>query len=251
MSQPAISDNLLELSAYVFLSEEARLGALQASRIHDALEEARFQVDEGEAFGNDSESDNGDALSDANHGQKIDEIANTLNQIIEDLTQLDDLFSSADKDRQDDGHRAPSLTLMDQEPHSYYASLVSARFPGAERGLVDWLGKANWERFKRLQASFEANVVLQESETSAEAKLQGPSAEGSASIAASNAIESKFQDSGIGSSMPATAMSLYSTRTQGGGPQVPRLPEEAANGMRFTCSVCGKRIRINGYKEWK
>jgi len=130
------------------------------------------------------------------------------------------------------------------QPAQFYASLIRTRFQQANFDLVDKLRKANWDRFKRLEAQKSSLIANDESCLFHEC---------TETVAAS----SKFQDSGLGTSVPATTVyaatvaSWASTAADEGHPRIPPLSEDAKKGNPFTCDACGRKIRVSETKMWR
>ena len=174
----------------------------------------------------------------------IDEILEDIRTDIECLMDLDPLLKTPIDDLENDGARPSSL--LESQPAQFYASLIHARFPQAKFDLVDKLGKANWDRFKRLEAQRSSLIANDESCLFSEHECTETVAD-----------SSKFQDSGLGASVPATTVyaatvaSWASTTADGGCPRIPPLSEDAKRGNPFTCDACGRNIRVLETKMWK
>ncbi|OCL08617.1 hypothetical protein AOQ84DRAFT_275333, partial [Glonium stellatum] len=145
--------------------------------------------------------------------------------IVEDVktyTQcLMDLSSSIDCPARDPEYhdQVPKLPALEKRnAHDYYADLIRIKFPKASVDLVKYLGEANWERYRRLEA---------ERATNASTEMQDAVA------------GSIFHDSGMGSSVPprtiyaATDTSYMSSLADGDRPRIPPLSEDAKKGHLF------------------
>jgi hypothetical protein len=129
----------------------------------------------------------------------------------------------------------PSITrLENRSAYDYYSDIIKANYPSASLQIVECLGKANWDRYQRLQLerSQNANTALK-----------------------SHVAGSEFQDSGLGTSLPSTyaqtVMSFASSLADGKAAQVPPLPQEARKGEPFECGACGKYIKVTTNRTWR
>ncbi|KAL8321172.1 hypothetical protein RB597_007450 [Gaeumannomyces tritici] len=135
---------------------------------------------------------------------------------------------------------APADRLLDWHPDSVYSHKIGARFPQADVSLVEWLGKANYLRYLRCQHT-------RETCESAATYVAAP--------AQSETASSKFNDSGLGSSLPSTTSYAETVMSYGGrGSQsvkIPPLTAEAKAGVPFSCTACGKVVSITSNSMWK
>lgn len=128
-------------------------------------------------------------------------------------------------------------------PHHAYSDKISERFPKAADDLVFRLGKASYERFVRCRDQRAKNEL--------DAITTGQTAP-----AIFDNASSKFHDSGIGSSLPATA-SAYAATVMSYGidrerrVRIPPLPARAKQGLPFACVACGKWVTIAQNSVWK
>ncbi|KAF2136283.1 uncharacterized protein K452DRAFT_280213, partial [Aplosporella prunicola CBS 121167] len=155
-----------------------------------------------------------------------------LGSILEDPIPT---FSTAEKPR------TPAF-IRDWSAHHYYAEIINARFPLAKPALVEVLGKRNWERFQRIQKirdeNEHKNILAHEIEN-----------------------ESKFHDSGLGTSASANStngeeMSMYaetilSKRAKYSHKHLPPLPEDGRKGKPFTCEICNRSVSIQRTQAWR
>jgi hypothetical protein len=142
---------------------------------------------------------------------------------------------------QDD--RPSPVPLQQRSAHDYHTDLIRAKFPNAELCLLQSLGKTSWHRYQRMRRERELN---------AEAKR---------TVLLSNksqAAESSFHDSGLGTSLARppssyaeTLLSFVTHMSEGRKIGVPPLPAEARNGQRFECTACGKLITAGSNREWR
>jgi hypothetical protein len=139
---------------------------------------------------------------------------------------------------------APSFPrLVDRAPHRYYADLILVKYPKASHTVVESLGLANWIRYQRLQAARDKAARNE--------KLV-------VDTSRSRIAESKFLDSGIGTSILAptstyaeTIASFTSSVSGGHRAQIPPLPAGAKDGEQFDCIACGMRIKANSTRAWR
>jgi hypothetical protein len=174
-------------------------------------------------------------------GDCIEDIAADLKTYAECLM---DLHTAYDDPVSDDEHDRPIDAIPGEifSPSRYYSDRIAIRFPNAEKYLVEKLGSENWKRFLHCQNQRNMNIRGQ----------QEPIME---STKEPTVVESKFHDSGLGSSAPATTLyaetvtSFY--RDDGGCVRIPPLPEEAKTGKPFECVICNKTVQISRRAAWK
>jgi len=130
--------------------------------------------------------------------------------------------------------------LEERSAYQYYADMISARFPEAKNSLTEILGKCNWVRYNRIQKQREENAC------------------GEPIPVGDGESKSKFQDSGLGTSMPAQshgvngyAETVFSKRAEMSHKRLPPLPEEGRKGKSFLCSVCSRTVDIQRSQAWK
>jgi hypothetical protein len=156
------------------------------------------------------------------------------------------LDSPAPDDAQDE---MPSLVEPEQRSaHDYHRDLIKAKYPDADAVLLQTLGQASWARFLRMQNERDDNARQC-------AELQGPTI---AVPAKSLVSVSEFQDSGLGTSLPAVLSSYaestvsFMTSISGGERvRIPPLPAEAKKGHPFDCTACGRSVRASNNREWR
>ncbi|KAL8383143.1 hypothetical protein RB595_006753 [Gaeumannomyces hyphopodioides] len=172
--------------------------------------------------------------------------SDTIGDVIEDLktdttclADLDHLLKDPILEL-DIERAAPGDRLLDWHPDRVYGHKIGARFPQADVSLVDWLGKANYVRYLRCQQARETCV---DDSTHVAAPAQSETA------------SSKFNDSGLGSSLPSTISYAETVMSYGGrGSQsvkIPPLTAEAKAGVPFSCTACGKAVSITSNSMWK
>ncbi|EJT69699.1 hypothetical protein GGTG_12582 [Gaeumannomyces tritici R3-111a-1] len=172
--------------------------------------------------------------------------SDTIGDVIEDLkidttclADLDHLLKDPILEI-DIEQAAPADRLLDWHPDSVYSHKIGARFPQADVSLVEWLGKANYLRYLRCQ---HARETCESAATYVAAPAQSETA------------SSKFNDSGLGSSLPSTTSYAETVMSYGGrGSQsvkIPPLTAEAKAGVPFSCTACGKVVSITSNSMWK
>lgn len=133
---------------------------------------------------------------------------------------------------------------VEWQPHIAYTDRIKFRFPDADPSLVDRLARANLERFQKGKADRRKNQ-------SAGIK----SDEVAGTIAEYTEPLSKFNDSGIGTSIntgSAYAETVMSYRQEGGeSVKIPPLSKEAKQGKPFECVACGRKLVITNSSVWK
>lgn len=136
---------------------------------------------------------------------------------------------------------APRLSaIQDRHAHQYYADLINVRFPHAQAPLAEFLSKCNWDRYQRIKQESERNAQREPS----------PLAEGEK--------KSRFNDSGLGTSVPAQSITdhgyaetVFSQRAEASHKRIPPLPEQGRKGEPFVCEVCNKTVSIQRTQPWK
>ena len=142
--------------------------------------------------------------------------------------------------------KSASVQFCLSGPAGFYVSLVQDKFKKASRELVERLGEANWQRHLKVRNMF--------------GDAENDPAKGQATAHSVFQPDMTFQDSGIGTSVPAGtqyAPSDTSFRTSNiGGAlrslRVPPTPIEATNGKPFHCKYCGDMVStIRTRTQWK
>ena len=133
----------------------------------------------------------------------------------------------------------PSRVIAEQRSaHDYHTDLVRAKFPEAELSLLQGLGSISWKRYLRMQRERDTNAHA------VHASVSGTKS------------RSDFQDSGLGSSIPASryaesTVSFMTSVAGGKRVQIPSLTIEAKKGTPFECNACGMRIRMTNNRDWR
>lgn len=170
-----------------------------------------------------------------------EEIAKDLETDTLSLMALDALFQSATLKS-----FAEKAAFADEAqtwlPHDVYKDKIRTRFPKAEGSLVSRLSKASYDRYLRCQRE-------RESQTTAVGDV------GLSKFTRSDAASSKFQDSGLGTSIPSSASvaeTAMSYRAEGrASVRIPPLSKQAKEGQPFECISCGKTLSIRNNSAWK
>ncbi|KAF2865319.1 hypothetical protein BDV95DRAFT_507335 [Massariosphaeria phaeospora] len=191
-----------------------------------------------------SESEMSEDESGRSNSTEIVEEMKTYTQLLVDLS------SALECPATDAGPREePStLRLEKRAAFDYYADLILSKYPKASSALVECLGKANWDRYQRMQMERYTNLRLH----TEKAEEQTESLATKSRLAGSD-----FVDSGLGTSLPAqsayaeTVISFMSSMSGGKQIQVPPLPSEARDGKPFECCACGTQVRAVTNREWR
>ncbi|KKP02600.1 hypothetical protein THAR02_05288 [Trichoderma harzianum] len=174
----------------------------------------------------------------------IYEIAEDLKTDTLVLSGLDPLLKHPIFDAQHE-HIIESHALSTWGPEKSYSDKIGNRFPRADVSLTLYLGRANYERFLRCQEAREYQeeeeplpIVNQEAGTHAGTRI----------------TNTKFHDSGVGTSIALTmsyAETTMSYNHDGQSVRIPPLPREAKAGSPFTCIACGRTVIITNNSAWK
>ncbi|KAK0757231.1 hypothetical protein N5P37_009947 [Trichoderma harzianum] len=188
----------------------------------------------------DSSSDAASNFSD----DDIYEIAEDLKTDTLVLSGLDPLLKYPIFDAQHE-HIIESHALSTWGPEKSYSDKIGNRFPRADVSLTLYLGRANYERFLRCQEARE----YQEEEEPLPMVNQEAGTHAGTIIA-----NTKFHDSGVGTSIGLTmsyAETTMSYNHDGQSVRIPPLPKEAKAGSPFTCIACGRTVIITNNSAWK
>jgi len=207
-----------------------RQNTLRAAEMPALLEEAKCAISQkvdadGLVIDSNSASE-GDASDCSDFpNDSLQEILDDLEVYTQCLMDLDPLIKWSVPDVNVEEHPAtlPLLTnLTERAPHYHYVDLISVRFPQVDADLVEGLGKANWNRYQRMQAERLSNLAHLEDHALKESDATAKIITGS-----------KFHDSGLGSSIQATTayaatvVSMISSLAEGSRAHIPRLSEDA------------------------
>ena len=223
--------------------ENAKASFLRDTRIAILIENSKSVINDG------SESDPDDVEYDYPNDniQCISEDIKTYTQCLIDLNNS--IECPATDPEYDDCHIPAIPASEGKDAHDYYAGLISANFPRASLDLVNILGKANWERYQRILDERRANTNAAAQELPQVGRANG--------TAPSVFAESRFHDSGLGSSVLAgtgyapTIKSHMSSFMGGNESRIPPLSKEAKEGRPFPCHACGDYVCARTNQEWK
>lgn len=217
-----------------------------ADELGGLLEKARTVTE------SDLESDNGakqeteSSLDNRDYTNPIHSLQGYVRCLMDLLPSMEDVLAYATQGDLDDKASTP-VQFQVSGPAQTYILYVYDRFPKADSQLVERLGEANWQRHLALRTDFEEHVNV---ETDFEVKF-------------SFIPVSLFQDSGLGSSLPAqtsyaaTAASHSSFVSSNGEAepgrlQVPPTPKGVFEGTPFICEICGHELsEIKNRVDWK
>ncbi|KAL6866741.1 hypothetical protein J3F83DRAFT_715564 [Trichoderma novae-zelandiae] len=215
------------------------------SSVESHVEEAAGLIAEGSSRQSDDSSS--DAASDFSNDD-IHEIAEDLKTDTLVLSSLDPLLKypifDTRQENATDGH-----AVFNWSPEKLFSDKIEHRFPSAATPLASHLGRANYERYLRCQATRDS----QESEEALSVmKPEGQDHAGTI------IADSKFHDSGVGTSLgtslaltisyPETTMSY---NHKGQSVRIPPLSKEAKAGLPFSCVACGRTVVITNNSGWK
>ncbi|KXH33604.1 hypothetical protein CSIM01_11769 [Colletotrichum simmondsii] len=202
----------------------------KVEHLRQLLQEAEDDIAKSESSTGSSDYDDDD----------IEQINADLEADTRSLMELDALFSEPILDTGNMRQSLPSSSHK-WEPHEPYKHIITNRFPKADDGLITSLGKANYERFLRGQ----------EQRHSSSRALLDPSM--LQEIENLDAASSKFNDSGLGSSIPSSYAETIMSYHGGEGTSIrlPSLPKLARNGSSFLCIACGLPTVVQTNSAWK
>ncbi|PMD42143.1 hypothetical protein L207DRAFT_306462 [Hyaloscypha variabilis F] len=164
------------------------------------------------------------------------------------LPSMEDTLSLARQVKDGDQPSLPFEFHVSGPARTYILNIYD-RFPKADSQLVERLGEANWQRHTALRG-------LSIQEDSSNLPVEEP-------VKSVFVPVSLFQDSGIGSSLPAqpsyaptsaSHTSFVSSQADGdgGGLLVPPTPKAVFKGIPFSCETCGQMLsQIKNRIDWK
>lgn len=216
----------------------------------------------------DSESDE-ESSQETTRASYHNKLAQTISILNTYITCLMDLLPSMEKTLS--YTKSPNLDKTPPQvaefhvsgPAKAYVLRVYDRFQRADSRLVKRLGEANWQRHIALRKTQEYEhdglEVVQ-----AAVKELAPVARDKEAPRSVFIPVSLFNDSGIGSSVPAARSSYAATTVSHSsfvsslaqddhdGLRVPPTPKEVLSGIPFTCDICGHILsRITNRVDWK
>jgi hypothetical protein len=181
---------------------------------------------------------------------KIKSVIKEVKTYVDCLVDLSSALEcpAVDPDHAEDESRGPRLEK--RNAHEYYSDLIVAKFPNASFDLVECLGKANWDRYQRLQ--------LERLNNSTGRTAHSDAISVRSAVLKSHPSDSEFRDSGLGTSIPTqsttyaeTIISFVSNVSSGNRINVPPLPVEGRSGQPFECVACGRYIKATTNREWR
>lgn len=215
------------------------------SSVESNIEEAAGII--AEASSRQSDDSSSDAASDFSNDD-IHEIAEDLKTDTLVLSSLDPLLKYPIFDTQDEDVANSHITLI-WSPEKLFSDKIENRFPSAATPLASHLGRANYERYLRCQATRDAQGREE----------PGPLVNQEVQEYAGTIIaNSKFHDSGVGTSLGASlaltvsyAETTMSYSHDGQSVRIPPLSREAKSGLPFSCIACGRTVVITNNSGWK
>ena len=159
------------------------------------------------------------------------------------LPSMEDTLLCSQTVRED--HNKAPVEFHVSGPARTYIINISHQFEKADIRLVERLGEANWQRHTAIRNGLEAQIEGEEIPKSIFRPV------------------SLFQDSALGSSMPAQSSyaatiashsSFVSSLAdaENGHLRVPKTPWEVSHGIPFDCEICGHMlIKIKNRIDWK
>jgi hypothetical protein len=179
----------------------------------------------------------------------ISSLATYTTCLMDLLPSMEDTLNFALKTKDEDEACSP-LEFQVSGPARTYILKIYDRFSKANSQLVERLGEANWQRHITLR-----NRPTQQVETVAAVIEEAPK---SVFIPVS-----LFQDSGVGTSLPAqtsyaptsashTSFVSSQADEHSGGLRAPPTPKAVSKGIPFICEICGQTLsRIKNRIDWK
>ncbi|KAK4038583.1 hypothetical protein C8A01DRAFT_37492 [Parachaetomium inaequale] len=217
----------------------------KAAQTRDLLDVAAIHSADGSDSDSDSESDSLSVSGDST----LEDIIADIKTDIQCLVDLGPRYKEPIRDRTFKEQAALPSPVTTWNPAEHLASRIRHRYPKGDVALARILGQTNWDRFKRLKASKEANAKA------AERPAVKPEA---ASEALGTVVASDFHDSGLGTSVATpslyaeTVLSYHGTK--GGSIKIPQVPAEGLGGKPFVCDICGRMCQlpvVNWKSFWK
>jgi hypothetical protein len=214
-------------------SDDARISILRSTNAQNLYDQTKWILAGLSETGSEGGSDS-DSSEDEADKTKVESAVGDVKTYTQCLVDLSAALEcpATDPDYEDNKPILPNLEK--RSAYDYYSDLILAKYPKASLQVVECLGRANWDRYQRMQLERSQNAKL----------TPKPQVAGS-----------EFQDSGIGTSLPATyaetIISFMSTLSSGKAIQVPPLPQEARAGELFECGACGNYIRAINNRAWR
>lgn len=225
-----------------FISHATQL-IIEETEIAPLLEKVNSLIQEphqNDGFAPEQENDTGDELEGCTRESVIEELAALIRNLVDLNAALDNAVIDPEYVRE----TAAPPTDLALAPHQFYSNCIREKFPKAAEGLIEYLGKANLDRYRYIRAQKESANLVEEAVVVKEAALQRDRG------------APTFHDSGIGTSLqksayaPTMVSSLASTEA-GGESKYPPLPEGAKDGVPFECDGCGRQVVITTRRLWR
>ncbi|KAK8000624.1 Aspercryptin biosynthesis cluster-specific transcription regulator atnN [Apiospora arundinis] len=191
--------------------------------------------------------------------------SDSLEKVVDDL-RMDTQCLMELGDRFEDQVKNPIISEATGDPETYepwtpsvhFKERVLHSYPTCEPNLAERLGEAVWLRLSRLKnpkpqyMSFEADH-----DGDVEASDEAPQASSNSPTdvrkPTPSVMMSLFQDSALGTSIPATLTTDGARGTAGAErdkPSIFMLPELARKGEPFPCRACGKKVQVTSGEQW-
>ncbi|KAH7007185.1 hypothetical protein EDB80DRAFT_842405 [Ilyonectria destructans] len=233
----SIANALLErLKPLVVKDKLERLDELEP-RLTAMTAEASYLIHDVTDIDSDSSSDGSSDFE----LDTIDEIVEDLRTDVQCLTELNPLIRNPVFDRS--SQKQKELEVADWAPQKAFCDKIEQRFPQADNSLVLGLGEANWWRFQTCQELRLKNELAEQQQL------------GTAKGDHETVADSKFHDSGLGTSLPTRSSYAETIMTYSGSngqkTRIPPLTDEAKRGKPFPCVACGKVVRVTNNSAWK
>ncbi|KAF2005195.1 hypothetical protein P154DRAFT_560119 [Amniculicola lignicola CBS 123094] len=233
-------------------SEEVRCAIINETNVAVLYERTKWLLSNSEDPVEESDSENdSDNSSDAEDRNNLESITIEIGNYIQCLVDLNIALECPAPDADEPEETTFIDNPSQRNAYDYYADLIVVKYPKADIELAKRLGKANWERYQRMQLERSRNI-----KTSA---TMGLPEIPETSASKSRIADSDFRDSGLGTSLPAPSTSYAATiisfvsSISGRRDKIPipPLPLEAKNGEPFECLACGKMIAARTNREWR
>jgi hypothetical protein len=231
----------------ISMSSETQSTFLHKSNAYVLYEQTKWILAEDDEDGFDSDSDS-EASSDDIEKCMIEEIVEDIKVYIQCLVDLGSALECPAFDPDFDEDETDMTRVKTHTAYDYYSDLIMDKYPNVNRDLADCLGKANWERYQRLQSERMRNEQTSVASTEQREVV----------VSKSCFSSSEFHDSGLGTSLsaqdvtyPETVISYISSVSNSRRISIPPLSLEARDGRQFECLACSKYIRATTNRAWR
>ncbi|KAK4443482.1 hypothetical protein QBC34DRAFT_443335 [Podospora aff. communis PSN243] len=215
------------------ISSSLETAAKAAAHRREAVEIARFGINDRESARSDTDSDTEDS-GDAWH--PVEDLLEDLQTDIKCLVDLGPRHREPVQDAVLAEVSPPPTGTENFDPATYLTHRILHKYPLVGQGLASRLGKSSWDRREVLHGmKNRANETLEEQQP-----VQELVANPAKTVASSN------RDSGLGMSIatPYAETLLSSNAVAGPLVKIPDIPPEGLQGKAFPCDVCGATIRL-------